>query len=205
MRIWSLVAVIAVGMSTTQAMAQNQTGASQISIAVVDVGYILKSHPTMEGELKTIEGQMKAADEEMTRRRDAILKQMEQLREKYTEGTPEYDREEKAIAEQDTQFRLEIVKKRKEFDKSRAEVLYRIYADIKGLVKYASEQMGIQVVMRINGTREDLDPGKPDTVQLLMSQEVVHYAPKVDLTEWVLNGLKQRTAQAAPGGAQTQR
>ncbi len=196
-RIWSLVLAFVLGTVAVDLMAQNNaatTQTSQIAIAVVDVGHILKNHPTMKADLEKIEANMKQADEEMTRQRDDILKLMEQLREKFTEGTPEYEREEKRIAEMDTQFRLEIVKKRKEFDKARATVLYKIYTDIKGLVAYASEQMGIQVVMRVNGTREDLDPAKPDTVQLLMSQEVIHYTSKVDLTDWVLNGLKQRTA-----------
>lgn len=196
MRIWSLVVAAVVGSFVSQAVAQ-EAGKSQISVAVVDVGHILKNHPTMKGDIERIEGQMKAADTEMTQRRDQILKLMEQLREKYQEGTPEYDREEKRIAEMDTQFRLEIVKKRKEFDKARATVLYKIYSDIKGLVKYASDNMNIQVVLRVNGTRENLDETKPETVQLLMSQEVIHFAKRVDITDWVLNGLKQQTARAA--------
>ena len=70
--------------------------------------------------------------------------------------------------------------------------------DIQNLVKYASQEMGIQVVVRVNGTREkDLDTGKPETVQLIMSQEVLHFDARVDLTDWVLNGLKQRTASNA--------
>jgi hypothetical protein len=60
--------------------------------------------------------------------------------------------------------------------------------------------MGIQVVVRVNGTREeDLDTSKPETVQLIMSQEVLHFSQRVDLTDWVLSGLKQRTASAAGG------
>lgn len=211
MRIWSLVLAFILGTVASNLLAQNgaqnagagKQSSSQITVAVVDVGHILKNHPTMKSDLESIEAEMKAADEEMTQQRDKILQLMEQLREKYTEGTPEYEREEKRIAEMDTQFRLEIVKKRKEFDKKRAGVLYQIYNDIKSYVKYASEQMGIQVVLRINGTREDLDPSKPDTVQLLMSQEVIHYAPSVDLTDWVLKGLKQRVAQQQ--GTSTQR
>lgn len=201
MRVWSLIATVVLGSLTTSvvlaqapAAGAGQAATSQMSVAVVDVGYILKEHPTMKSEIEAIETQMKAADEQMAAKRDSILKQMEQLREKYTEGTPEYEREEKAIAEQDTAFRLEIVKMRKEFDKSRANVLYKVYTDIQGLVKFVSDKMGIQVVIRVNGTRENLDPSKPDNVQLIMSQEVLHFNKQVDLTDWVLNGLKQRTA-----------
>lgn len=196
MRVWSLVATIILGSLSSPAFAQGQAAAgnSQITVAVVDVGHILKNHPTMKSQIEAIEADMKKADEDMTRQRDSILKQMEQLRERFTEGTPEYEREEKRIAELDTQFRLDLVKKKKEFDKSRATVLYKVYSDIQGLVKYASENMGIQLVVRVNGTRENLDTNKPENVQLIMSEQVLHYNARVDLTDWILNGLKQRTA-----------
>ena len=201
MRVWSLVATFVLGCLASTVMAQGDAGGAQASAApmtirVIDVGYILKNHPTMKTEIESIEAQMKTADEQMAAKRDSILKQMEELRERFTEGTPEYEQEEKRIAELDTSFRLEIVKMRKEFDKARANVLYRVYKDIKDLVSYLCEQTGTQVVLRVNGTREQPDPSKPDLVQVVMSQEVLHHAPQIDITEWVLNGLKQRTASA---------
>ncbi len=198
MRNWSLLTAILIAGFVSPAVGQEgaagTAATSQISIAVIDVGFILKNHPTMKNDLDTIEGQMKQADEEMTKRRNEILKLMEQLKERFQEGTAEYIKEEKRIAAMDTDFRLEIVNKRKEFDGKRAQVLSAIYSEITSLVAYASKSMGIQVVLRVNGTREKLDPNKPETVQLKLSQEVVHYASNVDLTEWVLDGLKQRSA-----------
>lgn len=205
-RVLSLAIALILGTiaaQTVMAQGANQAASTNgITVAVVDVGYILQNHPTMKADIEAIESRMKDADAEMTRKRDAILKQMDQLREKFVEGTPEYEREEKRIAEQDTQFRLEVVRMRKDFDKARANVLYGVYNDIKELIKYVSDQMGIQVVIRVAGTREELDPAKPDHVQMLMSQEVLYYRPNVDLTDWVLQALKARVAQKS-GGAQT--
>lgn len=156
----------------------------------------------MKAEIESIETRMKAADEQMSAKRDSILKQMEQLREKYTEGTPDYEREEKAIAALDTEFRLELVKMRKEFDSSRANVLVKVYSEITHWVKYLSDNMGIQLVMRI--TREKMDASKPETVQMVMSQDVLYYSPAVDYTDWVLKALQNeaaKTAAARPAGA----
>ncbi len=207
MRVWILIAAVTVGCFTGRARAQEAQAAQAAAptyIAVVDVGYVLKNHPTMKTEIESIETRMKAADDTMSAKRDSILKQMEQLREKYTEGTADYEREEKAIAAQDTEFRLELVKMRKEFDSSRANVLVKVYSDITSLVKYASDNMGIQVVMRV--TREKMDPTKPETVQMVMSQDVLHYSSRVDLTDWVLKGLQGQTTQAAKApGAPVQR
>ncbi|MCA9131753.1 MAG: OmpH family outer membrane protein [Planctomycetales bacterium] len=204
MRVWSLIATIVFGSFASLAVAQEgQPAAGQsaqpIAIAVVDIGYLLKNHPTMKADIEAIEAQMGAADKSMGEKREAILKQMEQLREKYTEGTPEYEREEKAIASKDTEFRLELVKMRKEFDSSRAKVLVDVYNQITNLVKYASDQMGIQVVLRV--TREKMDASKPETVQMVMSQDVLHFSQRVDLTEWVLKGLQPRQANTAAAAA----
>lgn len=212
MRVWSLIATIVLGSFTSSLVAQegqpaaSGAPAARPTVGVIDVGFLLKNHPTMESEIKSIEARMKAADESMSAKRDAILKQMEQLREKYTEGTPEYEAEEKAIASQDTEFRLELVKMRKEFDSSRANVLVKVYGEINHWVKYLSEQMGIQMVMRI--TREKMDANKPETVQLVMSQDVLYYSPSVDYTDWVLKALQNdaaKTAGARPAAAATSR
>lgn len=208
MRVWSLIATIVLGSFASSLVAQEaQPAASGAQAArpivgVIDVGFLLKNHPTMESEIKSIEARMKAADESMSAKRDAILKQMEQLREKYTEGTPEYEREEKSIASQDTEFRLELVKMRKEFDSSRANVLVKVYGEITYFVKFLSDKMGIQLVMRI--TREKMDANKPETVQMVMSQDVLYYSTSVDYTDWVLKALQNeaaKTAAAQPAAA----
>lgn len=212
MRVWSLIATIVLGSFTGSLVAQEgapaaggQAAAARPTVGVIDVGFLLKNHPTMKAEIESIETRMKAADDAMSAKRDAILKQMEQLREKYTEGTPEYEQEEKTIAAQDTEFRLELVKMRKEFDSSRANVLVKVYGEITHWVKYLSDNMGIHLVMRI--TREKMDASKPETVQMVMSQDVLYYSPTVDYTDWVLKALQNEAAKTAgrPAGAAVNR
>lgn len=215
MRVWSLIATIVLGSLASSLVAQEAqpaaagqaaASAARPTVAVIDMGYLLKNHPTMKAEIDAIEARMGAADKSMSDKRDAILKQMETLREKYTEGTPEYEREEKSIAAQDTEFRLELVKMRKEFDSSRANVLVKVYSEITHWVKYLSDNMGVQLVMRI--TREQMDAAKPETVQMVMSQDVLYYNPSVDYTDWVLKALQNeatKTASARPAAAATNR
>ncbi len=191
MRIWSIIAAVALSVIAAPVSAQETAAAPKVAIAVVDIGHILQNHPTMKGQMEQIKTQMEAADKEMASRRDAILKQMEQLREQYTEGTPEYEAAEKRIAEQDTEFRLQLIKEKKRFEEMQAMVVYKVHTDITNLVKAASQSWGTQVVLRVN--RQAMDPKKPETVQLVMSQDVIFFNPSVDLTDWVLGQLN-RTA-----------
>ncbi len=165
------------------------------AIAVVDVAYILENHPTMKSEIERIEAEMKKADTEFAGKRDSIIKKLEELKQRYKEGTPDYEREEKAIAEMDTNFRLELIKKRKEFDEARARVIYQVYSGINEVLKWYCDQTATSVVLR--ASREQMDPKKPETVQLVMSQEVLFFQPNADITNWVLDAINQKSGKSA--------
>ena len=172
----------------------------QIPIAVIDLGYILKNHPTMKQEIERIKSQTETVGAEFEKKRQAILKLMEELRENYTEGTPDYMRKEQEIAEQDTQFRLDVVRKNKEFDEARAQIFFEVHKQVSYFVKYYCENSGTFVVLKV--ARERPDPKKPETIEIAMGQEVFYHqsSPDVDITEWVLQQLKAQAgaAQSAP-------
>ena len=197
MRVWSLIAAFILGLICSQHVnAQNSAPAANpdYTICVVDIGYILNNHPTMKSEMESIQAAMDAAQTEMNAKRDEIMKQMEQLREQYDEGTAEYEAQEKLIAEKDTTFRLELIKKKKEFEKAQANVIYQVYNNISGLLKFFSEQRGTIAFLRVN--REKMDPAKPATVDMVMRQEVLYYNPSADITDWVLQALNQTAAKS---------
>lgn len=217
MRVWNLVTafVLASLLSSSLAIAQSPAAGNAAAgnaaagaassarppVVGVDVGYILTNHPSMKSEIERIETEMKTADDQFAAKRDAIIKQMEELRERFNEGTPEYERQEKAIAEADTNFRLELVKKRKEFDESRAAVIFKVHTEINQLLQYYCENTGTTMVVRIS--REKMDPKKPETVQMVMSQEVLYFQNSADISDWILQGLKQRSGATAARPAAT--
>ncbi|MCA9190357.1 MAG: OmpH family outer membrane protein [Planctomycetales bacterium] len=171
------------------------------AVAVIDIGYILENHPSMKQEVEQIQKEMEAASAEMVKKRDQIIKQMEMLRQQYTEGTAEYEQQEKKIAEADTALRLELVKQQKQFDERQATVLFSVYNDVKTLVKAAADGWKAQVVLRVS--RQEMDVKKPETVDFVMRQDVIYYNPGIDLTDWVLEQLKAKAGNTAsrPGAA----
>ena len=191
--------------------AQNQAGNQQPTagtqqaapasrpVGTIDIGYILQNHPTLKTKMDALKSRMEAADKVMQSKREAIIKQMEQLRERFNEGTPEYDQAEKQIAEQDTEFRLELVKRRKEFESAQAEILFEIHGQISQLLKYFCENTGVQVVLQVS--RQPVDPKKPETIEMAMSQNVLYYDSKIDVTNWVMEALQKQLGTAAAGPA----
>ncbi len=186
--------LVATSAAFGQQPAQTQAaGAASRPFIFVDLGFILQNHPTMKKEIEAIQTNMKKVDEEFAAKRDRIMADMKALGENYTEGSPEYQRKEKSIADADTQFRLEIVRQRKVFDEARAEVLARVHAQLTGLLKHACEYYGAAAVLRCS--REKVDPKKPNTIELAMSQEVFYFNPNYDLTDWVLSSIQPQQPQ----------
>lgn len=168
-------------------------------VLVVDLGHVLKNHPTMKAEIEKIEASMGTVDKEFAAKRDKILADMKALGEQFTEGTPDYIRQEKMIAEADTQFRLELVRKRKEFDEARAIVLTQVHAQVTHVLQFACGYLKAGVVLRVS--REKLDPKKPQTIEIGMGQEVFYFDPNTDITDWVLEQLKNSAAAASAPAA----
>ena len=197
--------LVAVSSGFGQQPAQTQATAAApratMPFILVDLGYILQNHPTMKREIEAIQVNMKKVDEEFAAKRDKIMADMKALGENFAEGSPEYQRQEKAIADADTQFRLEIVRQRKVFDEARAEVLARVHAQITASLKHACDYYGAAAVLRCS--REKVDPKKPNTIEMAMSQEVFYFNPSFDLTDWVLSTLQPQQTQATQAAAAT--
>ncbi|MGN6135159.1 MAG: OmpH family outer membrane protein [Aureliella sp.] len=208
----SFVVTLVAGLSLVTATAQAQGTAQsaggapqqaasaprrQVPVAVIDLGYILKNHPTMKQKIEGIKSQSETVGAEFEKKRQSILKMMEELRENYTEGTPDYMRKEQEIAEQDTQFRLDVVRKNKEFDEARAQIFFEVHQQVSTLVKFYCDNMGTFVVLKV--AREKPDPKKPETIEIAMGQEVFYHqnSPDVDITDWVLQNLKSQASQTA--------
>jgi Skp family chaperone for outer membrane proteins len=198
----TLVAGMSLVTATVQAQgtAQPAGGATPAAsqqrppVAVIDLGYILRNHPTMKQEIERIKAQTETVGAEFEKKRQTILKQMEELRENFTEGTPDYMRKEQEIAEQDTQFRLDVVRKNKEFDDARAQIFFEVHRQVTSLCKFYCDHTGTVVILKV--ARDKPDPKKPETIEIAMGQEVFFHQ-NVDITDWALGELKKMSPQAS--------
>ncbi len=105
---------------------------------------------------------------------------------------------EQAIAAEDTQFRLDVVRKNKEFDEKRAQIFAVVHQQVTEQVKIYCEWAGTLVVLKV--AREKVDVKKPSTIETAMMQEVFYHnpAPHIDITEWVLGRLKAAAPTVGP-------
>lgn len=210
--VFSLVAGVALMTSAVHAQQAQQPAAAAaqpaaarptIPVAVIDLAYILNNHPTMKGKIEGIKTESEAVAKQFEDRRKAILQKMEQMRAQLTEGTPDYQRMEQEIAAEDTQFRLDVVRKNKEFDEKRAQIFAEVHGQVTEQVKIYCDYAGTLVVLKVS--RDPVDIKKPSTIETAMMQEVFYHnpAPHIDITEWVLGRLKAAAPATASGPVQT--
>ncbi len=102
----------------------------------------------MKEQIEAIKAESETVGKQFEDRRQAILKKMEHMRENLKEGTAEYQQMEQAIANEDAAFRLDVVRKNKEFDEKRAVIFATVHGQVTDLVKAYSDYAGTLVILR---------------------------------------------------------
>ena len=210
MRIWNRLAVVAlltvlgsnaaVAQTTPAAGATAAPAATQwpvARVALIDIGHIFRNHPTMKSEQEAVEALAKGYQEELTKKRQELIKKFEGLKQ-FKDDSAEFKAGEESLAKSEAELQLDTGRKEKELVEKRAEVFYRNYQQVQSMVKWLAEQQGIDIVITFN--REEMDPKSPATVQRGLAKSVMYHGGQLDLTDWVLNNLKQQ-APAAPAAS----
>ena len=180
---------------------QNQTGAPQAapagpkvgptSIALVDVGYILKNHPNMLANMEGIKAEMTQAQEEIETRRKKLLEDQEGIGKMFEADTPQFKQRQEALISAESKLRVDFMGKEKEFAEKQANVIYKSYQSINRAISAVATHYQYDVVLRYNREQNEMDPKKPQTVNMGIQRDVLFFNPGIDVTEVVLAVLNR--------------
>jgi Skp family chaperone for outer membrane proteins len=182
--------------TSPSAQAQNPAGANaeKHGIAVVDVSYIFKKHDRFRATMEAMKKEMTDTEAELKADRDKI-QQMEEQRNTYNAGAPEYKQLDEELARSMADFNLKMTRLRKSFLEREAKVYYQTYLEVNEAVKYYATRHNIGVVIRFNG--EPVDPNRREDVLREINKPVV-FQNQIDITPDVLMLLNRDGQQAAP-------
>lgn len=201
-----LVSATVLGLSLAPGAAQAQAPsnafgakASQYGVAIVDINYIFKTYPRMEQAMKALQGDLKAADDQLKADRDRIA-QMEEQRNSLKPASPEFKKIDEELARQKADFSIKQGTLRRDFMEREAKIYYATYNEVAAAVKSYATQHNIGMVLRYNGDK--IDPSQREDVMRAMNQLVIHQ-DSIDITPDVLALLMQQAPQTArqPGAA----
>lgn len=179
MKTLSLAAVVALSLASG-AFAQNPAGANapKYGFAVVDINYVFKNHPQfrdklegMKGEVQAIEGQLKSSAQE--------LMQLEQKRNSFKPGSPEFKQADEQLATKKAQFELKKQRLQKDFLEKEAQAYYEAYGQVQAEIARYAKHYKIGMVLRFNG--EEPDPAIRQQI-LAGINRPVQYQDSVDIT-----------------------
>jgi Skp family chaperone for outer membrane proteins len=186
-----------------QAQAQAQAGPKNgpSSIALVDVSYILKQHPTMNTNMEAIKAEMTQAQDDIESRRKALLAETESVGKNYNPDSVEFKQKQESLISQESKLRVDFMGKEKEFAEKQAGVIYNSYRSINDAISVVAKHYNYDLVLRYSREQDQMDPKKPQSVNFGIQRDVLFINPQVDVTEIVLQVLKSNTPAAASTAA----
>lgn len=204
----SIATIALMGLCAAPTFGQAQGGAAPAaagpkqgpsSIALVDVGYILKNHPNMNANMEAIKAEMTQAQEDIESRRTALLKDQEAISTMFQPDTPGFKQKQESLLTAESKLRVDFMGKEKEFAEKQAAVIFNSYQSINRAIGLVAGHLNYDLVLRYSREQNEMDPKKPQSVNFGVQRDVLYHNPGIDVTEMVLAVLKRdEPAKVAP-------
>ncbi len=163
-------------------------------IAVIDVTFILENYSKLKSAMEYYKNLAQKAEDDLKKVRDGIQKKAEGLK-AFQPGSPEYKRLEEEITKAESDWKLDVASKRRDFAEKESTYYLKAYQELTAAVAEYSQQHGIQLVLRFNGA--PIDPNNREMVQMEVFKLVMYYDKNIDITDVILADLNRKAAVAA--------
>ena len=163
-------------------------------IAVIDVTYILENYTKLKGAMDFYKNEAQKAEAELKKQRDDIAKKAEGLK-AFQPGSPEYKRLEEELTKAESDWKLDVASKRRDFAEKESTYYLKAYQELSAAVAEYAKRSNIQLVLRFNGA--PIDPNNREMVQMEVFKMVMHYDRNIDITDVVLAELNRKATVAA--------
>ncbi|MCY3011541.1 MAG: OmpH family outer membrane protein [Planctomycetota bacterium] len=213
----SLATVAMMGICSAKALAQApaaagntppsqppKTGAT--SVALVDVGYIIKNHPNLNAEMERLNAEVKTAQEQIEQRRTSLLAESEKVAAAagaFDTSHPDFKAKQEQLLNQESKLRVDFLGQEKEFAEKRATVMAKSYQDVSAAINTVAEAYKFDLVLRYSKEQNEMNPKNPQSVSFGVQRDVLFQAPGLDVTDYVLYVLKSRVPAVPTATANT--
>ncbi len=167
------------------------------SIALVDVGYILKNHPNMTANMDALKAEMNQAQEDIENRRKSLLEEQEKIGKTFEADSPQFKQQQESLISRESKLRVDFMGKEKEFAEKQASVIYKSYQSINSAIDRVAKHYQYDVVLRFSQEQNEMDPKKPQTVNFGIQRDILFHNEQIDITKIVLSVLNANEPKAA--------
>ncbi len=167
------------------------------SIALVDVGYILKNHPNMNANMDALKAEMNQAQEDIENRRKALLEEQEKIGKTFEADSPQFKQQQEGLISRESKLRVDFMGKEKEFAEKQASVIFKSYQSINSAIERVAKHYQYDVVLRYSQEQNEMDPKKPQTVNFGIQRDILFHNEQIDITKIVLSVLNASEPKAS--------
>jgi Skp family chaperone for outer membrane proteins len=215
----SLATVAMMGICSANALAQAPAapGSTQplaapkqeaTKVALVDVGYVIKNHPSLNAEMERLNAEVKTAQEQIEQRRTSLLAESEKVAAAagaFDTSHPDFKAKQEQLLNQESKLRVDFLGQEKEFAEKRAAVMAKSYQDVSTAINRVAAHYSFDLILRFSKEQNEMNPKNPQSVSFGVQKDVLYQAPGLDVTEHVLYVLKQNVpAVSSVGGGARQ-
>ena len=166
-------------------------------VALVDISMIFQKNQRFSATMEMMKKEIEQFEESVKTRRTALQGKSEALKQ-YQPGSPEYRRDEAALAKESADLQVDIGLKKKEIMEREAKVYHAAYQEVVNHVGAIARNNGYGIVLRYNSST--IDPTERSSVLAGVNRSII-YQNKLDITEMVLRSINSQSSGAAPPAA----
>lgn len=175
-----------------------QSAQAQTRVALIDIGKVFKSHSSFNQQLEALKqeaDQFKAESENVRRQ---LMIRAEELN-AYKAGSEKYRSLETELAQEAASMEVEQRNRLREMVTREAELHFATYQQVSAAIDSYCQQRGIQLILRFNS--DPMDPAEPNSIMNKVNGSVVYHAAGKDITDDIIQRVRQATDAAARPGA----
>ncbi len=175
-----------------------QFARGDMKVAVVNVAGVSEKY----AKTADLEAQFDAVRRKLNQERDAMKEKIEKanrsLQEELKPGTDEFRARRKQIALMEAELQWFVESEGQKVEKSLAESLRSIYADIQVVVREIAQEKGVDIVLAADQLPAETPDSANQVRQHILLQKVLFWNPNVDFTDEVITRLNARYKASAP-------
>ena len=191
-----LVACLAITLTVTGISSVNAQ--QQTNVSIIDLAQVFRSHPTFNAQLTKLQQDAENFKAEINRQREDLTRRQEAMM-KLDPNSDAFRNEESNLAQIAARLEVDARNRIKVFAQREAELHYKTYMEVRGLIGNYCQQRGIAIVLTFN--QIEVDTQNPDSIMRYVNGDVVYHQPHKDITKPIIQYL----AQVASAGQPTQK
>ncbi|MGI9495075.1 MAG: OmpH family outer membrane protein [Mariniblastus sp.] len=183
---------------TVTALINLSSTSAQQKVAIVDIPLIFKSHVNFEQQLNGLKIEAEKFKEASMAAQKTLMDKARLLEQSFQPGTPDFKREETALAQQAAKMEVDQKDTMRELMRREAQLHYQTYLTVTGVIEQYCELNQIRLVLKFD--RGEIDSTNPRSVMQKVNGNVIYYLPQNDITDIVIARVNQIAVGQNSGG-----